>query len=219
MKKSLLLSAGLSLSVLTMGSFLVGCKTTGNERSEDTRTSMQSVENDILQLKTQLNATSLSLDTLFSPQQADVKQAFEVYSKNARQIQDAGDRFLKHTDAMAARGADYFSEWSKQGENYTNPQIHAISEERRVELATAFSRIAQTSFGVRGALQAYLADIKDIHTFLSTDLTSRGLESMKPSADKAIQDGLTLRTSIEPVLTAVADARLQMSPAAAPTPR
>jgi len=177
---------------------------------------MQSVENDIVALNAQLDATNSALSTLFSPQQTNQEKAFENYSKSADKVQEAGNNFLKHTDAMATSGADYFSEWRKQGDSYTNPQIRAISEERRAELSSAFTRIAQASVGLRSSLQTYLVDIKDIRTYLSTDLTPKGVEAMKPTADKAMADGATLKLQIEPVLLAVTEARRQLSPNAAP---
>lgn len=204
-------------SIVTLVSALValalaGCSTTGNERSTETRKSMHNVESDISALSAQLDATDNSLSRLMTPNITNIQTSFDAYTANVEKMREAGQRFLEQIDAMSARGADYFAEWSKEGQTYSNQQIRAASEERRAELTSAFLRISQASTGVRGALQAYLSDIRDLQTFLSNDLTPKGLQAVQEMAEKTVNDGRELKRLIGPIQVAVADARGRLMP-------
>jgi hypothetical protein len=98
-----------------------------------------------------------------------------------------------------------------QGNTYTNPQIQALSEQRRADLSEIFAKIAQAGVGVKGALKAYVSDIEQIRTYLSTDLTPKGIEAITPTVRKAIDDGAYLKDAVKPVLDAIADARAELA--------
>lgn len=190
---------------------LFGCATSGSERAEKTTTKMESVDGDLKQVVAQIDAVENSLQNLIRPGQSDTKEAFEEYSENVSEMKTLGEKLVKHTDEMSARGKDYFDEWKQQGNTYTNPQIRALSEQRMANLNTVFRRISDSSIGVKGAFSAYMNDIDEIQTFLSTDLTSKGIASITPVAEKAIRDGANLKSAISPVLSAIDNARTEMA--------
>jgi Skp family chaperone for outer membrane proteins len=198
-------------------SSLTGCATTGTERATKTTNSMQTVESDYRQVSLQVDATNASLQELINPEQVDLKKALDNYKTNVAKMQKLGKQLDKHTTDMSSQGQNYFSEWEKQGNTYTNPQIRQLSEERRLQLRDVFSQIPEASVGVKGSLHSYLADIGDIQKFLSTDLTPKGVEGITPVAQKAMQDGEDLKTSVRPVLAAIDHARTAMAQGGANT--
>jgi len=190
--------------------FLSGCATTGSGRAEKATAKMEIVDNELRESLVQIDATGLSLENLIKPGQADTKAAFETYSDNVVKMERLGEKLIKHADEMSARGEDYFDEWKKQGNTYTNPQIRQLSDQRRADLNAVFRNIAESSVGVKGAFSAYMSDIKEIQSFLSTDLTDKGIESITPVAQQAIRDGSSLKNAVIPVLSALEAARKEM---------
>ncbi len=188
-----------------------GCATTGSDRAEKATSKMEVVDADLRQAVVQIDATNAALENLIKPGLSDTKTAFKEYSDNVAKMERAGDKLIKHTDEMSSRGQDYFDEWKKEGNTYTNPQIREASEQRRADLNNVFRKISESSIGVRGSFISYMNDIKEIQTFLSTDLTDKGIESIMPIAQKAIADGGNLKNSVGPVLSALDDARSQMA--------
>jgi hypothetical protein len=158
-----------------------------------------------------VDATNASLENLLKPGQPDVKKAFDTYSEQAAKMEHQGQLLVKHTDEMSARRLDYFKEWEKQGDTYANPEIRELSEQRRADLSEVFAQIPAASVGIKGAFQAYLSDIKEIQKYLSTDLTSKGIESITPTAEKSIQDGDHLKDAVKPVVSAMDRARAEMA--------
>jgi uncharacterized protein YhaN len=196
-------------------------KKTGVQLAEKTTTSMQDVNNDIEQTSAQIDATQASLDKVVNLGQSpsslpdDVKQAFRDFSKNVDTMDENASRLNKHIDRMNAQSNEYFTEWSKSGGVYTSPDIQQLSQERRVNLQKSFSNIAAASAGMRGSLNAYISDIKQIEAFLSNDLTANGIAAIIPIAQAAQRDSNSLKSLFQPVQTAIEQARLAMMPGGA----
>jgi len=187
---------------------LTGCATTGTERATKTTTSMQTVEADYKQASVQIDATNVALEELVKPNQTDMKKAYDVYAENVQKMENVGKQLDTHTEKMRTQGNKYFAEWESA---YTNPDIRELSERRRIEMREGYAKIAEASIGVKGALKSYLTDIREIHKFVSNDLTPQGIESIKPVAQTAVKDGETLKEAIKPVLTAIDQVKADMT--------
>jgi predicted GTPase len=192
-----------TLLLLGAAAFLGGCATTGMDRSVKASNSIREVDDDIRKMVAHVDLTAASLDVLVMASQPDLKKSFDAYKDNLAKLESHGKRVIKHIEEMKLRNKEYFSEWEKQGDNYTNPQIREFSEERRNKLAEIYNQVHKTGGGVKNAYLAYLSDLKEIHLYLSNDLTPKGLESIAPVANKTKQDLEVLRASIQPVIAAL----------------
>jgi predicted GTPase len=192
-----------TLLLLGAAAFLGGCATTGMDRSVKASNSIREVDDDIRKMVAHVDLTAASLDVLVMASQPDLKKSFDAYKDNLAKLESHGKRVIKHIEEMKLRNKEYFAEWEKQGDNYTNPQIREFSEERRNKLAEIYNQVHKTGGGVKNAYLAYLSDLKEIHLYLSNDLTPKGLESIAPVANKTKQDLEVLRASIQPVIAAL----------------
>lgn len=190
---------------------LAGCASTSMQRSQDTRTTMETMENDIKSASLQLDATGGSLDNLMRSGQTDVKQAFNTYKDNVAKMVAMQKTFAKHAEQMKAKGKDYFDEWKKEGSEYKNPEIQRLSNERRAALGEVYGKIAKNSIGVSEAFRTYVSDVTEIQTYLSNDLTPKGITAIGPTSTKVVNDGEDLKQAIQNVQTAIQNARAEMS--------
>jgi len=190
---------------------LAGCASTGIQRSEEARTSMQTVDNDIKLIVVRLNATGASLNELTRPGQSDVKTAFDLYSDNISKLAEMEKDFSVNADKMKARGKDYFEEWQTESGEYKNPRIQELSEQRRMELSEIYESIPLNSIGVKEALRAYVSDAAEIQTYLANDLTSKGIEAIAPIAKRVAGDGDNLKYAIKGLEMAIERARAEMT--------
>lgn len=180
--------------------YLPGCATTGMDRATKTTDTMQTLENDYRQASLQIDATNASLESLVLPAQRDTRKAYDVYTKEVKKMEALGSRLNQHTEKMQNQRDAYFGEWES---SYTNPGIQKLSEQRRIEMREVYAKIPEASIGVKGALQSYLTDIREIQRYLSNDLTPQGIESIIPVVHTAIVDGARVQESIKPLLTAI----------------
>jgi len=192
-----------TLLLLSSTAFLGGCATTGMDRSERASNSIQNEDKEIRNLIVQIDVTGSSLDSLMMAKAPDLKKPFDSYSNNLAKLDSEGKRTIKRMEEMKARSRDYFGEWEKQGDTYTNPQIRELSDERRTRLASIYAQVPEAGMGIKGAYHAYLTDLKEIQLYLSNDLTPKGLDGIAPAANKTIQDREALKTSLVPLLAAL----------------
>jgi hypothetical protein len=200
-------------STMTLGAvlFQTGCATTGNQRSTDTRNTMKAVEQDYLDALAQVDVTDGSLQALINQGQPDENKAYDKYSNNVNRMENLGKRLFERADQMNAKQKNYFEEWRMQGNTYTNEQIQALSEQRRADLSEVFAQISQASVGVKGSLKTYISDIRQIKIYLSTDLTPKGVDAITPTVQQAITDGGNLKDAVQPVLSAIDNARSELA--------
>jgi hypothetical protein len=205
-------------SQITIGSILLiaaiiiaGCSSTGMERSEKASTTMETMDNDIKIVITQLDITGASLEALMRPNQQEIKKTYDVFKENVSKMEDKEKDFIKHAIEMKKRGKEYFAEWQKEGGKYKNPQIQALSEQRRDELGAVYGKIAENSVGVKEAYRTYLSDVKEIQIYLGNDLTSKGIETISNVTRKVVDDGDNLKYALEKLQGAIDKAREEMA--------
>lgn len=204
-----------SLAIYTMllfgtATFVGGCATTGMDRSVKTSSSIKDVDSEIRKTMVQIDVTAASLDALIVAGPSDLKKAFTTYSKNLEKLDDEGNRTIKRLDEMKAHSKEYFSEWEKEGVAYKNPEISQLSTERRLKLAEIYARVPAAGAGLRSSYLAYMTNLKEIKSYLSNDLTPKGLETIDPVAKKAVQDLNTLKMSFQPVIVALDEIKAEL---------
>jgi len=199
-----------SMLLLGTAAFIGGCATTGMDRSVKTSNSIQEVDSEIRKMIVQIDVTAASLDSLVIPGQTELKKPFDKYSDNLDKLDKEGKRWLKRTEEMKARSNQYFGEWEKEGDSFTNPEIRELSAERRTKLAEIYARVPAAGYGVKGNYHEYLTDLKEIQKYLSTDLTPKGVEAISPVVKKSIQDLDALKESLKPVIAALDEIKAEM---------
>ena len=199
-----------TVCLLGTASFIGGCATTGMDRSVKTSNSIQDVDNEIRKFTVQIDATAATLDVLVKSGQQDLKKNFDKYSDHLAKLDHEGKRVIKRMDEMKKNSTQYFAEWEKQGDAFTNPEIRELSEERRIKLAEIYAQVPKAGLGIRGAYNSYLTNLKEIQKYLSTDLTPSGIESITPVANKAVQDMDLLKSSLQPVVAALDEIKAEL---------
>jgi hypothetical protein len=192
---------------------ITSCASTGMQRSQDTQITLETMDNDIQEISRQLDITGASLDELMRPNQTDISRAFETYKNNVEKMESMEKKFAKHAEQMKAQGIEYFDEWQKEGTEYKNPKIQQLSDQRRAEVREVYDKIAENSIGVNGAFKTYVSDLKEIQTFLSNDLTTKGIAAIRPTSNKVVRDGENLKYAIQKLQTAIQNARTEMAQA------
>ena len=204
-----------SLAFCTMimfgtAAFLGGCATTGMDRSVKTTGSIDDLEKEIRKIDIQIDATSLSLNALVTPGNTNLKKTFNKYSDEVEKLDDDGKRVIKRMDEMKEHSTEYFAEWQKQGAEYKNPEISQLSTERSMKLAQIYSRVPAAGAGIKSSFLKSLTTLKEIQSYLSNDLTPKGIETIDPVAKTAVQDLSTLKASLQPVIPALEEIKAEL---------
>jgi hypothetical protein len=201
------------LAILFLATMITAsaCSTTGMQRSEEVQSNMQTVDNDIKLIVVQLDAIGASLDELTRPGQADVKQAFDVFSNNVSKIEKMEKNFSKHADQMTKSGKTYFAEWDKNKNKYDNPEIQRSSDARRAALSRTYDKIGENNRGVKEAFRIYVSDVTQIEKYISNDLTTKGITSIASLSDRTVRNGYHLKNEMKNLQSAIEEAREEMT--------
>lgn len=193
----------ISLILLATTAFLGGCASTGMKRSEKTSNSIKHVDTEAREFMVQIDATSTSLNSLVTGSTSNPKKHFETYTKDVAKFEKDGKQVVKRLDEMKLSSREYFEEWAKEGDNFTNQEIRELSEERRSKLAGIYAQVPTANSGVKGSYNAALTSLKELQKYLSNDLTPQGIDGAKPIAQKSIQDLDQLKESLKPVINSL----------------
>jgi len=199
-----------SLILLATIAFLGGCASTGMKRSEKTSTSIKHVDTEIREFIAQIDVTSASLNSLVTGSTSNPKNHFETYSKNVAKFEKEGNQVTKRLDEMKLNSRDYFEEWEKTGDKFTNTEIRELSEERRSKLAGIYAQVPAANAGVKGSYNAALLNLKEIQKYLSNDLTPKGIEGVTPVAQKSVQNLEQLKESLKSVISALDEIKAEL---------
>lgn len=209
---------GLIVATAVIGSvtLLGGCATMRGEKVAKAPTEeLQKAQADMKQAIVQVDATTASLDTLVKQDQVALKKAFDQFSENVNQMENVSNRIDGNVSELRSEGREYFTELQQQEMNYTDSNLRQASSERRAQLDRVYSRVPQTTNQLNQALTAYVADLKQIQTYLSTHLTPAGVEAMRPVAQQAMAKGENVKQLAEPAITATSQALTAMTPGSA----
>lgn len=200
------------LSTLISGFIMIaGCQSTGMERSNETRISLQTMDDDITSAILQLDATGAALGDLLRHGQPDLKKALEAFSDNVAKIVATETKFVRHADELTARGTDYFEEWQREGTEYNNPQIQQLSNRRRSILGDVYGRISEHSNSIKDTFKTYALDVTEIQSFLSNDLSINGVAAIAPISRRVISNGDSLKNAMHNVQSIIQSARKEMA--------
>jgi uncharacterized protein YhaN len=199
-----------TMFLLAAITFLGGCATTGMDRSVKTVNSIREVDSELRKMIVQIDVTAAALDSLTKAGQPDLKKSFDSYSDNLAKLDSEGKHVIKRTEEMKSRSKEYFAEWEKQGDAFTNQEIRELSAERRNKLAEIYAQVPAASAGIRGTYHAYLTDLKEIQKYLSTDLTPSGVVAITPVANKSVQHLEDLKVSLKPVIIALDEIKAEL---------
>ncbi len=199
-----------AMLLISTAALQFGCATTGVDRSVKTSNSIQEVDSEIRKMIVQIDVTAISLDSLVIAGNPDLKKSFESYSDNVFKLEKEGKKMNKRVEEMKSQSKEYFGEWEKQGDTFTNTEIRELSAERRNKLAEIYARVPASASGIKGTYLAYLTELKEIQKYLSNDLTPKGVETITPVANKSIQDLDALKVSLRPVIFALDEIKAEL---------
>ena len=210
MKNRIRSLAILTMSLLAIAAFLGGCAKTGMQRSVKASNSIEQVDTEMRKMVAQIDTTAASLDAVVSPGQSDLKKSFTTYSDNVVELEKTGDKVLKYMAEMKVNTKEYFTEWAKEGDAYTNPRLRELSQERQNKLADIYAQVPAANEGVKESYLAYITDLKEIQMYLSNDLTPNGVSSVTPIAQKSVSELDDLKASLRPVIYALDEIKAEL---------
>ena len=206
--------------IAVMGLFLcaAGCKTTGTERAEMAAQSLEALQTDINKTNQQLGVTVAALDDLVSKPKEDLKPQYDTFTKSMDALEAQIAAVKSRSEAMKARGREYFKAWEESSQTVNDPDMKAYSEERRAKLETRYEEV-KTNLGATVDQGKKLMDsLRDLRRYLGLDLTANGLKLASGPAEKAKADAKDLQANVDTITKKLGEVAKLLSSSSAPPP-
>lgn len=188
------------LTVAVMCSaFLTGCATQGHKRSTKTGLQLQAVGDQAVRTSLQLEQTVTALSSLIQNPQSDLRPQYKSYDRELSRLKSSASRLAKARVDSAAKMKTFLAHWDKEIALIQNPNIRALTQERKEALAQRFEAARRSYTNAETALNPMLANFQDLQRVLSVDLTPAGVAALQNPVAKANEDLPTTRQVLDSV--------------------
>ena len=195
---------------------LAACATSAPDRSKRTASTLDSLQQNSTKARLQIDAVLSSLDALLNAPSDHLRAAYDKYDADVAKMKEYAAAIRDNDSDLQKNSDAYLRQWRKDASSISNPELRAIAEQRRDEIATKY-RIMSTSYtGAAQSFTAFLRDIDDIRKVLGNDLTPTGQATVKNTtlAQSVKSEGAQVVQSLQTAEQSIADFRAQITPTA-----
>jgi hypothetical protein len=164
---------------------LAGCKSAGYVKSDTTAWSLQEAAGAARVESRNLGETMAALNGLVGSTSGDLRLQLQRYSRALDQLGTAKKRGDGAASRFARRSTDYFQAWDKQLPSISDEQLRKESMARKADVMGQYQTTSREHQDAQNSLAALIGYLKDIQKALSADLTTGGLQSVRPSVSNA----------------------------------
>jgi len=173
----------------------------GYKQADKTGEAINTLRTDVSNIKIAVDNSMKALDALAATASTNPRKAFEQFAKSVDKVEDAAEDAKKHAEKMRAKGAEYFKDWEKQLSEVKSEEIRKLATERRAKLQETFGNIRKVTDEAKAAFTPFLANLKDLRTALSADITVQGIDAAKGIFLKTKTSGAEVQKHLDGLIT------------------
>jgi hypothetical protein len=207
----------LAAAAIAAATCFTGCGTTaGYQQADKTGAGIAGFRQEIVKAKQAVDDTVGALGQVAVTADTNPRAAFQQFSKSLANLETAAAKAQKRGAEMKARGQAYFAEWEKQMAQLQNPEIRALAAKQKAKLQTTFESIKKYTEPLKAQFDPWLADLKDLRTYLNNDLTVTGVDAAKKLFAKAEGEGMEVQKSMDALVAELNTVAATLTPANVP---
>jgi SMC interacting uncharacterized protein involved in chromosome segregation len=197
MKKTKAMNITSTIGLVAALAFLAGCASSNYEKGAATSAGLKDSAERINAGKAKIDAALTSLNELVNNPQGDLVPKFNKYDQAVNDLESAAKNVSERVADMRENGNAYIKSWDEQLAQIKNEDIKSRSVQRKQEVMNKFLEIKKGYAEAQMNFKPFMAELKDIRTALSTDLTPNGVAAVKSTAEKANKDGEAVKASVD----------------------
>ena len=183
-------------ATLFTGCSSLGGSSSGYKQADKTGASIAEFRTEIINGKQAIDATMKSLGDIATSAETDPRKAFEQFSKDVANLESTAAKIRKRSQSMQERGQAYFAQWQTELGLVSNPEIRKLAEERKAKLQETFDSIKKTTEPLKEQFDPWMANLKDLQTYLRNDLTVAGVDAAKKTFKQAHSEGADIQKAM-----------------------
>lgn len=193
---------------------LAACATSTPDRAVKAASSLQVMQNNSAKARAQIDTVLASLDVLMEAPTDRLRETYDRYDKDVRQMNDYADDMRENDADLRENGNTYLTQWQRDASNVSDPELRALSEQRRNEIVRSSQNMRSTVTEAAGGFEAFLRDINDIRKVMGSDLTETGQSDVRRTsvAQNARTEGARVKAMVHRAEQAIEGFRSQITP-------
>ncbi len=196
MKTSTIKNIAASLAVTLTLAMLSGCAT-ANDKGVATSAALSSTAGAVAETSTSVTGVLGALNNLTFKSAGDLRKQYDAFVSASKTLDSSIANLDSKVASLKAKASDYLNNWTNQTSMIQSEELRKRSAERKDEVSARISEVEASYQGVKNSLTPFTSDLKDIQTYLGTDLTAGGLDTIKDIVSKTKVDAVPLRDSIK----------------------
>jgi hypothetical protein len=212
MKTSQTKALTFNLALAALLTVAAGCVSKSYDKGSATATALQSSADAVAQTSTKVNDVLAALNNLTFKSQGDLRNQYDAFVSAAKNLDKSTDSLDSKVIQVRNAAASYTESWSNQLAAITSPELRQRSSDRMNEVTAKLKDVDASYEGVKNSFKPFTSDVKDIQTYLGTDLTAGGLNAIKDIVSKTKVDAVPLRDSIKQLQASFSSLSTALSP-------
>lgn len=190
------------------------CATSTPDRAVKAASSLQVMQDNSSKARAQIDTVLASLDVLMEAPTDRLRESYDRYDKDVKQMNDYANDMRENDADLRTNGNTYLSHWQRDTSNVSDPELRALSEQRREEIVRSSQNMRATVTEAAGSFDAFLRDINDIRKVMGNDLTATGQSNIRGTAvvQTARSEGARVKSMVQRAEQAIEGFRSQITP-------
>lgn len=210
-------SLALNLVLAAALAGLTGCVSKSFDKGAATASALKTSADSVAQTSQSLYDVLGAMNNLTFKSQGDLRNQYDAFVDATKSLDKSMAKLDDSVVALHSKADAYFNDWTNQTAAIQNPELRQRSADRKAEVAGKLNEVTTSYDGLKSSLKPFTTDLKDIETYLGTDLTAGGLATIKDVVAKTKVDAVPLRDAIKQLQSSFSDLSTALSPVL-PTP-
>jgi Protein of unknown function (DUF2959) len=212
MKTSQLKNLTLNLALAATLAVAAGCASSSYDKGTATSDALESSANAVAESSSKVNDVLAALNNLTFKSAGDLRVQYDAFVTATKNLGKANENLDAKVIQLRVASSAFAENWSNQMTTIQNPDMRARSAGRMDEVTAQLKSVDASYEGVKNSFKPFTSDLKDIQTYLGTDLTAGGLATIKDVVAKTKVDAVPLRDSIKQLQASFRNLGTALSP-------
>lgn len=174
------------IGVLVLGISLSSCASTQLDRQDASSSSMVELRESMVVTRAQITQTLSSLDALTAAEPDDLPAAYRQYSKDTDKIAEQTITMKDASAQMRRRGEEWMAGWQESQPDVNDPELKALSEQRRAETLTRLQNIERSLAEALQEFTPFVSNLQDVERVVGNELTPQSVSAVAET--EVVQD-------------------------------
>ncbi len=176
---------------------VVACSTPGaHDLAAGTSRHMSETSKTCDTLSSQIGQTTSALQNIITHSRSDPREAYQGYVRSLGTLGKMVQEARADHELLAKDGTTYFAEWEKSNHTIADEALRKNADQRKNDVRDEFTSTQKQLGSALDDLGPFQSQLEDVRVYLSSDLSSAGIESLRGRAGELGSKGRAIQKQL-----------------------